>query len=164
MKTHSRKKLLSPGVKFPPPLLHVAGFLLGIIFDRAVFALPLFNETTSPVVRNGAGAAIVVLGLALAFSAAATFRKAKTAIIPHHRATLIVDYGPFAISRNPMYLGLTIAYVGFAIMVNSGWPLILLPLVITALFTLVISREERYLHSAFGQTYADYQHRVRRWI
>ena len=164
MKTHSTKKLLSPGVKFPPPVLHVVGFLLGLVFENALFALPLFSNSTSAAMRMGVGAAIVFVGLALAISAALTFRKAKTAIIPHHRATLIVDYGPFAFSRNPMYLGLTIAYIGFSIMVNSGWPLILLPLVLTALFILVISREERYLHSAFGQTYADYQHRVRRWL
>ncbi|MDQ6612829.1 MAG: hypothetical protein M3Y64_10380, partial [Gemmatimonadota bacterium] len=105
MKTHSQKKLLSPGVKFPPPLLHVVGFLLGIIFDKAVFALPLFTDATSSTMRNGIGAIIVVLGLALTVSAALTFRKAKTAIIPHHRATLIVDHGPFAVSRNPMYVG-----------------------------------------------------------
>lgn len=164
MKTHSPKKLRSPGVKFPPPALFVVGFVLGVIFEKAIFELPLFTDSASARIRMGVGAAIVVGGIALAIVAVMTFRKAKTAIIPHHSATLIVDYGPFALSRNPMYLGLSIAYVGFVIMYNSGWPLIMLPLILTALYTLVISREEQYLHSAFGQVYADYQHKVRRWI
>ena len=164
MKTHSQKKLLSPGVKFPPPALFVVGFILGVIFEKAIFDLPLFADGASSTMRMGVGAAFLVAGVILVATAMMTFKKAKTAIIPHHRATLIVDYGPFAFSRNPMYLGLSIVYVGFSIMYNSGWPLIMLPLVLTALYTLVISREERYLHSAFGQVYADYQKKVRRWV
>ncbi|MEO7359042.1 MAG: isoprenylcysteine carboxylmethyltransferase family protein [Gemmatimonadaceae bacterium] len=151
-------------MKFPPPALFVVGFVLGVIFEKAILDLPLFVDSPSARMRMGVGAAIAVAGLTLAAVAAATFRKAKTAIMPHHSAALIVDYGPFAFSRNPMYLGMSIVYVGLTIMYNSGWPLIMLPLILTALFTLVISREERYLHSAFGQVYADYQHKVRRWI
>ena len=164
MKTHSQKKLRSPGVNFPPPAIHVVGFIIGWMFDRAVFALPLFTDAASMPMRRMVGGLIVVVGAAFALSAAMTFKKAKTAIIPHYSASHIVDTGPFRISRNPMYVGITLAYVGFSILLNSGWPLILLPLVLMLLFTMVIAKEERYLHSAFGATYAEYQHRVRRWL
>ena len=47
---------------------------------------------------------------------------------------------------------------------NSMWPLALLPIVLGLLFLLVIRREEAYLADAFGEQYASYRERVRRWL
>jgi len=63
-----------------------------------------------------------------------------------------------------MYTGLTIAYLGGALLIDSAWPLILLPAVLIVLFNTVIAREERYLTDAFGSEYAAYCARVRRWL
>ena len=63
-----------------------------------------------------------------------------------------------------MYVGLTIAYVGVAAILNSAWLLILLPVVLMVLIKLVITREELYLIDAFGEHYTAYQARVRRWL
>jgi protein-S-isoprenylcysteine O-methyltransferase Ste14 len=63
-----------------------------------------------------------------------------------------------------MYTGLTAAYVGGALLVNSVWPLALLPFVLLLLWQLVIRREEAYLDDAFGEEYAAYKRRVRRWV
>jgi len=63
-----------------------------------------------------------------------------------------------------MYTGLTIAYVGGAGLLDSAWPMIVLPLVLIALVRTVISREEAYLGDAFGAEYSAYQARVRRWL
>jgi protein-S-isoprenylcysteine O-methyltransferase Ste14 len=55
-------------------------------------------------------------------------------------------------------------YIGGAFVMNSMWPLALLPIVLGLLFLLVIRREEAYLADAFGQQYASYRSRVRRWL
>jgi protein-S-isoprenylcysteine O-methyltransferase Ste14 len=56
------------------------------------------------------------------------------------------------------------AYFGGALIMNSGWALILLPVVMLALYSFVIRKEERYLSSAFPEDYASYRARVRRWL
>ena len=55
-------------------------------------------------------------------------------------------------------------YVGVAILLNTAWPLLLLPLVLLVMHRGVILREERYLEQKFGDEYIDYKMRVRRWI
>ncbi len=63
-----------------------------------------------------------------------------------------------------MYVGVTTLYVGLAFLFDLTWPILILPLVLVSLFHLVIRREERYLSDAFGDAYAAYCHRVRRWL
>ena len=54
--------------------------------------------------------------------------------------------------------------LGIALVANSWWPLLLLPLVLVVVQRGVIEREERYLEARFGQEYRDYKVRVRRWL
>jgi len=61
-------------------------------------------------------------------------------------------------------IGLTVAYVGIALLVNMAWPLLTLPAVLIALRLFVIAREERHLRQAFPEAYAAYCARVRRWL
>jgi protein-S-isoprenylcysteine O-methyltransferase Ste14 len=157
-----RVPLSNAGVRFPPPLLFVLGMLAGWVLDRYWHALPL-----SPFVGSALapfGFAAIALGVGLAAWGALTFRRARTAIIPHRSASLLVTHGPYRFTRNPMYTGLTIAYLGASALLNSAWPVILLPAVILILFTTVISREERYLSDAFGAEYTAYVASVRRWL
>jgi protein-S-isoprenylcysteine O-methyltransferase Ste14 len=63
-----------------------------------------------------------------------------------------------------MYTGMTVTYVGIAALMNSAWPLLALPIVLALLVRLVIRREEAYLLDAFGEEYAAYRTRVRRWL
>jgi protein-S-isoprenylcysteine O-methyltransferase Ste14 len=75
-----------------------------------------------------------------------------------------VRRGPYRFTRNPMYLGMTVAYVGFTLVFNTAWPLVLLLLVMIGMHRFVIRVEEAYLTELFGQEYAEYRRRVRRWI
>lgn len=111
-----------------------------------------------------AGWADVLVGLALMAWGIITFRRERTAVYPNRPARLLVESGPYRRTRNPMYLGMTILYLGVTALMNSWWPLLLLPIVLWALMALVISREERYLAAEFGETYGAYRERVRRWI
>lgn len=106
----------------------------------------------------------LAVGLGLMAWGMLTFRKARTAIYPNERARQLVETGPFRYTRNPMYLGMTLVYFGVTTLMNSWWPLFLLPLVLWALIALVVRREERYLAAEFGEHYRAYRGRVRRWM
>lgn len=54
--------------------------------------------------------------------------------------------------------------LGVAALVDSAWPIIVLPIVLTVLVPLVIAGEEAYLHDAFGAEYKTYRARARRWL
>ena len=151
-----------PGVWFPPPLLFVGGFGLGLLFHRT-WPLGLLGAG-APGLRLGVGWGAVALGLLLMFSGIGTFLHARTTVFPNRPANRLVVSGPYRLTRNPMYLGLTLAYLGGTVLVNSVWPLLLLPLVLLALTRSVIRREERYLAAAFGAEYDAYRRRVRRWV
>ncbi|NQV80212.1 MAG: isoprenylcysteine carboxylmethyltransferase family protein, partial [Alphaproteobacteria bacterium] len=92
------------------------------------------------------------------------FRRAGTAVQPYKPSTTVVTDGVYRFSRNPIYLGLTAFYLGLAFAVNSGWAILLLPLVLVVMHYGVIAREERYLEGKFGAAYRDYKNRVRRWL
>ena len=143
----------------PPPLYYAAGLAGGMAIN-AVVALPLGGHPATAV----AGVVVATLGLALTFAGVAAVIRHRTTIVPHHPVATLLTGGAYRLSRNPMYTGLAIAYLGLALLLDSCWPLALWPLVLVAVRRLVIRAEEQYLTQRFGQTYTDYQSRVRRWL
>lgn len=141
----------------PPPLLFAAGLALGAALDRA---LPLAAPPRIP----WAGIVLAAAGLGLILWAGATFRAAKTTVLPYGRATFLVPGGPYRFSRNPMYLGMGAIYAGLALATGGVWAYLLLPLVLVTLHRGVIAREERHLEARFGEAYLAYKARVRRWL
>ncbi|MDQ2666093.1 MAG: isoprenylcysteine carboxylmethyltransferase family protein [Gemmatimonadota bacterium] len=154
--------LTSAGVYVPPPLWFAAGLLLGWAGDRYLVALPMSPAIASHV--WSVGPLFIVAGVVLVAWGMVTFRRAGTAIVPNRPAARIVSSGPYRFTRNPMYTGLTLVYVGVSALLASWWPLLLLPVVLVVVFQFVIRREEAYLHSAFGDEYAAYCGRVGRWL
>lgn len=151
-----------PGVRFPPPLIFASAFLAGWLLQRR-WPLAIFPRDRGSELEI-AGAILLGAGLAFTFWGLATFHLHRTAILPHRPATRIVQSGPYRITRNPMYVGLTVAYLGLTFMINDLWPLLLLPAALVLLRRFVIAREERYLTSAFPVEYGAYVKRVRRWL
>ena len=76
----------------------------------------------------------------------------------------LVSTGPYAYTRNPMYLGMALIYAGLAIGFDGPIAFALLPFVLIAIQTQVIAREERYLEAKFGDDYRRYKAEVRRWL
>lgn len=150
------------GVIAPPPVLYLAGLLLGLGADRFLDLppLPYLSGQSSLYLAIGLGAA----GFLILLAAAGLFVKAGTNIQPHHPTTALVTGGFYRFSRNPIYLGVTLVYLGLAAGLASLGVLALLPAVLAALHLGVIRREERYLEEKFGSAYLDYKARVRRWI
>jgi len=97
-------------------------------------------------------------------AAAGLFRRLGTNVRPSQPTTLIATKGPYRWTRNPMYLGMALIYAGLAIGFDAPIALALLPLVLIAIQTQVIAREERYLEAKFGDDYRRYKAEVRRWL
>lgn len=147
------------GVRFPPPLLYVAGFLAGIALELAfpVDSLPL-------AIALAAGGLGIGAWLALDGSAMSRFKQAGTSMVPMRPSTALVTSGPYRFTRNPMYVGMAFLYAGLAVATGVIWALAALPLVLVAVDRLVIAREEPYLEAMFGDEYRAYKRRVRRWL
>jgi protein-S-isoprenylcysteine O-methyltransferase Ste14 len=87
----------------------------------------------------------------------------RTALLPGGSTRVVIDSGPFAVSRNPLYVGLIVLYVGLALL-WSFWALVLTPVGVGLLWWGAVRPEERYLTATFGAEYDDYRRRVRRWL
>jgi protein-S-isoprenylcysteine O-methyltransferase Ste14 len=88
----------------------------------------------------------------------------RTALLPGGSTRVILDRGPFRLSRNPLYVGLILLDIAIALLVPSLWALAAVPVGIAALWWGAVAPEERYLTEKFGAGYADYRVRVRRWL
>ncbi len=111
-----------------------------------------------------AGAVPIVVGLGLVLWVAAVFRRRKTTIKPGDVSSSLVTNGPFRVSRNPIYLGMTSILIGTALALGSLVPWLVVPVFVVLVGYNVIPVEEAMLAEAFGQSYADYRAKVRRWI
>jgi protein-S-isoprenylcysteine O-methyltransferase Ste14 len=100
----------------------------------------------------------------LALWAAATFRRHSTPVNPLGKVTTIVSAGPFRYSRNPMYVSLLLSYIGGILAFHLVWSAILLVPVFLLFRYGVVAPEEKHLEAIFGEPYADYKHKVRRWL
>lgn len=88
----------------------------------------------------------------------------RTGLLPGQPTTVLLDRGPFGISRNPLYVGMLVLNAGIGLVTGSVWTLLLLPLAFAGLHWGAVLPEERYLSTKFGHEYARYAARVRRWL
>ena len=116
------------------------------------------------VVSTVAGAILLVVGAVIAGWGLVIFRKARTTTVPGKSSVELVTWGPYRVTRNPMYVGLAIAYLGEAGLLKQIWPVLLLPLTLGYLHWVVIPVEEARLKDAFQDKYERYRSSVRRWI
>jgi len=149
------------GVRFPPPLVYAGGFAAGYGAHR-LLPLRLWPEPTA--VQSLLGWGLLVAGVLLAVSSAFLFRRAGTTPNPMKPTSALVLWGPYRFTRNPMYVGLAVLYIGGTLLLNDLWPLAFLPVVLALMQRYVIAREETYLERKFGDEYRAYKARVRRWI
>ena len=107
---------------------------------------------------------LILVGVALAVAAIRNFSRSATPVPTNVPTRALVTTGIHGSTRNPIYVGFFLVYVGIAIAARSPWVLILmLPLAITIRYG-VVAREEAYLERRFGDVYRDYKTRVRRWL
>lgn len=147
--------------RIPPPLLVLVA---GIAMWGASFIPP-----TVPVElpwRLAAAGALAAVAAAFAGGGVLAFRRANTTIDPVHpdRAATVVDRGVFRVTRNPMYVGMTLLLLGWAAFLANPWAAIGPVLFAAYIHPFQILPEERALEAKFGPAYVAYRRRVRRWL
>ncbi len=159
MSEDARENADNPGVVAPPPLIFAgalgAGLLLNRLRPTAFLPHALSRLLGWPVIAGG-----FLFGL----SGFREMRRAGTNVDPREPTTAIVTGGPYRFTRNPLYVGMTLMYCGFAARANALPAALFLPFALHLMNHGVIEREERYLERKFGDEYLRYKGRVRRWI
>ncbi len=145
--------------RVPPPILMVLGALA---MGAVSFALPV----AAPGWRWVAAAAIFAVAGVFGFPAIRAFARAGTTINPVRieGASALVTGGVFGITRNPMYVSLTLLLLAVAAALGNPWALAGPMFFALWINRLQIVPEERVLRAKFGADYAGYCGRVRRWI
>lgn len=149
----------TPTFRIWPPIALGVPWLAGLL-TSAVCADP---------VRLGPGFRVVgwlMLGFFAVWNGAclAMMARHRTALLPGGSTRVILDRGPFGISRNPLYVGLVLAAAGLALLFGSFWALLSVPVGLGLLWWGAVAPEENYLRGKFGAEYDEYCHRVRRWL
>jgi protein-S-isoprenylcysteine O-methyltransferase Ste14 len=150
-------------MQVPVPWVFVVGYLAGVGLQHIILPRPHLSARTTHVfsvsgaVLFGVGALIAGWGLVL-------FHKARTTTTPGKASKTLVTRGPYRFTRNPMYVGLTIAYLGEMGILAEIAPIIPLILVVAYVNWIVIPVEEAQLRGLFGEDYARYCERVGRWV
>jgi protein-S-isoprenylcysteine O-methyltransferase Ste14 len=147
--------------RIPPPIV---ALVLALLMWLSVLWLP--GDGFPPALRYALAAIAMVAGLGFVLPATRAFRRAGTTVNPIRieNASGLVTDGIYRLSRNPMYVGMTLVLVAIALLLDG-----LLALVGPVLFVAWITRfqiipEERVLVEKFGEAYAAYRQRVRRWL
>src|SRR5262249_39173774 len=141
-----------------PPVIYFGAIVTGLVLHFA-WPLPFF-----PRVGILLGALLATVAATLFLWSIRTFHSAGTPVPGNKPTTAIVKFGPYRLSRNPIYLAFSLFQIGIAFSLNDAWILItLLPAILLMSFV-VIPREERYLETRFGQEYTKYKASVRRWL
>jgi protein-S-isoprenylcysteine O-methyltransferase Ste14 len=152
---------IAPPNRIPwPPVLYGGAAVLAVLLG---WALPVTGWPAGAGWR-GLGWAVLSGGLALDFAAMATMARGRANILPHRAATALVTTGPFAWSRNPIYLGNTIALAGAGLAFANPWLIAAALLAALATSRLAIRREEAHLARLFGAEWQAYCRRTRRWL
>ena len=148
-------------LKVPPPvvaLIVAAGMWIMSSFTPVI-------ELSRPV------RVLVALGIAglagcIDLAGFMAFRRARTSVNPMKpdRASSLVTAGIYGITRNPMYLGLLLLLVAWAVFLAAPWALLGPPAFAAYMTRFQIKPEERVLASRFGETYERYRGKVRRWL
>jgi len=150
----------NPGVIARPPILYLGG-LIALAVLGWFWPAPILASATLALYL---GLVIGVLAVGFILWAIVTMRGAGTNVDPMKESTAIVTAGPFRYTRNPIYVGGTLLFLGFTIGFNSWWGLVVLVPMLAVLHVGVVLREERYLERKFGEPYRQYKSRVARYV
>lgn len=148
-------------LKIPPPVVAAVAALLMWGLSRWVTAVAIGEG-----VRRTLTGGLLLSAFLFAGSALLQFGRARTTVLPEkpEKTSALVTGGIYRLSRNPMYVGVTLALLAWAVWLRA--PVALLGPVAFVLYVtrFQIVPEERVLAAKFGQRYGEYCRRVRRWV
>jgi protein-S-isoprenylcysteine O-methyltransferase Ste14 len=145
-----------------PPLLQASIF--GLISWALAVLVPQASIPLSWL--NLVAIGLLVIGLAILLAAVLDFSRSETTVNPlePEQAETLVVSGLFRFTRNPMYLGMALVLSAWALYLANALAIIGPVLFVASITALQIKPEEEVLGKIFGQDYAEYRKRVRRWL
>jgi protein-S-isoprenylcysteine O-methyltransferase Ste14 len=149
----------SAKIRIPPPLILLFCVAVGWGVNQ-LYPFPISSWGQMSVV----GYLTIFLGLSTILYAKALFKKFETNIKPWKTTSKIIKSSLYSYSRNPIYICFCVIGIGFALVLNSVWVILLVIVYALILTEWVIKKEENYLQKKFGTEYTDYKSQVRRWI
>lgn len=147
-----------PNVKIIPPMIYALTFLAAFLMEMVV-GTDFFRWGAQLL----AGLFFLSFGTGLMTWSVAILIRSGTNVPTYMPTKKIVTRGPYSFTRNPIYIGLTCVYVGFAFLFDIVWAFIFIGPLIYFITKYVIFREEEYLEKKFGDVYLEYKADVRRW-
>lgn len=149
-------------LKIPPPLVGIvcAGLMYGLARWLPQAALD------ADAVRQPLAFLLGVCGLALDVSGLIAFHRHRTTVNPlaPGRSSAVVTDGVYRVTRNPMYLGMLVLLLAWCVWLGNLAALLGPVLFVGYITRFQIIPEERILQAKFGEPYAQYLQRVRRWL
>jgi protein-S-isoprenylcysteine O-methyltransferase Ste14 len=153
--------MFSLGLKVPPVVLVL---LVAALMWLCALSLPIFKIAIPG--RVLLALVLAISGVVISLLGVRSFRKTKTTVNPRKpsSATVLVLSGVYAFTRNPMYLGFLLILAGWAALLSNTLGFLLLPAFVFYMDRFQIAPEERALSHLFGNEFAAYKSRVRRWL
>jgi len=151
----------TPEIIIFPPLIPISVLVVGVVLD---FLIPLGLLAHVPLQGRIVGGAIAfIVGTGMVIGANRNFRRIGTHARPSLPTMALATTRVFAWTRNPMYVGGSLALLGIAIGFALDWVLLLLVVSLPLVHYGIVLREERYLERKFGDEYRRYKTRVPRY-
>jgi protein-S-isoprenylcysteine O-methyltransferase Ste14 len=151
-----------PDVIVFPPVIPLSTLALAIALQWLV-PLGLIADIDQGW-RFGLGALIVMAGLLTTSAGRRALLRRGTNVNPSQPTTALVTDGVFGRTRNPLYVGVSVALCGIALIFALDWILLLIIPSCVILHFAVVRREELYLEWKFGEAYLRYKERVPRYL
>lgn len=145
--------------KILPPTYFIFSILLILIIH---FLIPIIKIIVFPY--NLLGIFLLLISGILNIVADNALKKFNTTVKPFEASTFLVVDGVYSISRNPMYLGMTLFLFGESVILGTLGAILFAFLFSLLLYFRFIIYEEKMLREKFKETYIDYCNKVRRWI
>lgn len=145
--------------------------IIFLLAELLIIWTTFFSTTYFPWPKTLLSGLITIFGLGLYFTGifiavwAKVTMKSNWGMPAEHdikKQNKIITKGPFAFSRNPIYLGLILVILGYTLALRS-YSILLVPLVILYFYKAAL-KEEKILTKYFGKEYLEYKTKVRRFI
>jgi protein-S-isoprenylcysteine O-methyltransferase Ste14 len=144
----------------PPPLVFLGALVIGVILN-ILRPLPIFTDGR---IGDALGLLATLASAVIATWAFRTMLRAGEQPDPGVTTRKIIKEGPFARTRNPIYLSFALFAIGVALLMNNLWIILVLAPLMIYVDAGIVRREESYLEQQFGDEYVEYKRSVRRWI
>ena len=148
-----------PAVKLHPPTVLFLALVAG-------YVIRLFVGGRMPLPRafaEGLGGLLIIVSLGLVLSAVSIFAEKGQGLRPATPASALFQKGVYKFSRNPIYLAMVLFGAGFGVATSNVWIIVTTAVAGPIFHFMVILPEEAYLARKFGDEYAAYKAKVRRW-